>query len=120
MNYLPTQLNASDRPTVVEAALELLDQSNAFARTPIDRITGDAITTLGPPTTGTRIKDELYVDAAYAVWRCTVAGTSGTWQQECPAVVSVDPSDPPADYVIARTAEHLKLYYWSGAAWIAV
>lgn len=125
MNNLQSQINASDRPTVMEHNLQLLDTSLAFMLTPsLDLSVSPPATTivLGPPTAGTYVKDALWVDAAYAVWRCTVGGTPGTWQQERPAVCSVDPVAPPDGYVIARVAEYLKLYRWNagGAAWVAV
>jgi len=33
----------------------------------------------GPPASGTWSLDELYVDTARVVWRCTAAGTPGQW-----------------------------------------
>jgi hypothetical protein len=35
----------------------------------------------GPPTSGTHAQGELYVDSNGALYLCTAAGTSGTWQQ---------------------------------------
>src|SRR5262245_26538902 len=38
--------------------------------------------TAGAPTTGTWALDELYRDTDRVLWRCTVAGTPGTWVRE--------------------------------------
>jgi len=121
MNFLSSQLNAADRAIVNESNAQKLDTSLAFMLTPsIDPATNVATVNLGAPTAGTWPVDALWVDAARAIWRCTLAGTPGTWLQVAAAAVSVDPAGPPNDYTIARIAEHLKLYYWSGSAWTTV
>lgn len=38
-------------------------------------------TTSGPPTTGAHLKGEIVADDDNNLWRCTVAGTPGTWAQ---------------------------------------
>src|SRR5690349_6097370 len=52
---------------------------------------GSATTVIGPPTAGAHILDELWKDAWNGVWRCTVAGTPGTWRQETPAIRAGEP-----------------------------
>lgn len=56
----------------------------------------------GPPTSGTFVLDQLWKDALGGWWRCTVAGTPGTWRQEKAAIVASEPSSGtiPADYLI--------------------
>lgn len=119
MNHLATLLNAADRIVQTESNFEALDESMAFALNP-SKVAGVATTDMGAPTTGEHYVGELWADVNCAVWRCTVAGTPGTWVQITPAVVSADPVGAPADYVIARTAEWLKKYYWDGDSWEAV
>jgi hypothetical protein len=47
---------------------------------------------VGPPTIGTWAVDEIYIDAHRQEWRCTVAGTPGTWER-------LGGVDTAADYV---------------------
>jgi hypothetical protein len=44
--------------------------------------------TSGPPTAGTWALDELYWDSDRKVWRCSVAGTPGTWVPYIPGSVT--------------------------------
>ncbi|HOY59767.1 MAG TPA: hypothetical protein PK640_16735 [Verrucomicrobiota bacterium] len=41
--------------------------------------------TIGPPTSGTRVLAEFWRDALGGEFRCTGAGTAGTWIQIRPA-----------------------------------
>lgn len=121
MNYLASQLNAADRATINENNAQKLDRSLAFCETPtIDPATGEVNTLTGPPTDGAHVLGELWLDQNLARYRCTVAGTPGTWLQVGPAVVTADPAGVPDNYVISRAVEYLKLYRWDGAAWQAV
>jgi hypothetical protein len=54
------------------------------------------------PTAGTRVLGELWKDSLGAWWKCTAAGTPGTWQQILPAAVSADPSSGtiPTGYLV--------------------
>jgi hypothetical protein len=119
MNELSSIENVSNRVAVHEANLEVLDRSLAFALNP-SLVDGVATAVMGPPAAGTFYLNKLWVDVNGAIYKCTVAGTPGTWIQIQPAVVTVDPVGAPNDYVIARSAEWLKLYYWDGGAWVAV
>jgi hypothetical protein len=47
---------------------------------------------IGPPTSGERVLGELLKESLGGWWRCTAAGTPGTWQQVLPAAVAADPS----------------------------
>jgi hypothetical protein len=47
-------------------------------------------TVIGPPTLGERVLGELWKDSLGGWWRCTAAGTPGTWQQVLPAAVAAD------------------------------
>ena len=53
---------------------------------------GSPTTIIGPPTNGTRVLNEFWRDALGGEWRCTGAGTPGTWIQIGPAAVTADPS----------------------------
>lgn len=85
---------------------------------------GVATTTIGPPTTGAHVLDELWKDAWMATWRCTSAGTPGTWRQETAAVRAGEPGSGtiPTGYFIHDSTElmatkvHLGAYAWRLAA----
>ncbi len=44
-------------------------------------------TVTGPPTTGARVLGELWMDQTLAGWRCTAAGSPGTWVKARPAML---------------------------------
>jgi hypothetical protein len=119
MNHLQSVENVSNRVAVTESNFEAIDESRAFALNPT-KVEGEETTDMGPPADGEHYLGELWTDVNCAEYRCTVAGTPGTWKQIRPAVVDVDPVGAPNDYVIARSAEWLKLYYWDGGVWVAV
>lgn len=121
MNFLFSQTNAADRAAVNETNAGKLDRSLAFCEVPsIDPATGVATVNPGAPAAGAHVVGELWMDVNLAKFRCTVAGSPGTWIQVAPAVVGADPAGVAAGYVIARTANYLKMYRWDGAAWQAV
>ncbi|MCZ7641326.1 MAG: hypothetical protein M5U12_37880 [Verrucomicrobia bacterium] len=53
---------------------------------------GSPTTIIGPPISGARVLNEFWRDALCGEWRCTGAGTPGTWIQTLPAAVAADPS----------------------------
>lgn len=53
---------------------------------------GVPTTTIGPPTTGAHVLDGIRKGALGGVWKCTLAGTPGTWKQIRPAGVMADPA----------------------------
>ncbi|HOB98840.1 MAG TPA: hypothetical protein PKM43_08870 [Verrucomicrobiota bacterium] len=63
---------------------------------------GSPTTGIGPPTSGTRALAEFWRDALGGEWRCTEAGTPGTWIQIRPPPVTADPSTRaiPTGYLI--------------------
>jgi len=68
-------------------------------------------TTIGPPTSGTRVLNESWRDALGGEWVCTGAGTPGTWMQIRPAAVTADPASGtiPTGYLIRDvTTGHIK------------
>lgn len=86
------------------------------------RQSGAATLLIGPPTSGARVLNERWVDAWGASWRCTVAGSPGTWWQETPAARSGEPSTGtiPTGYLILdvtgnifRRKVHLGGYRWA-------
>ena len=64
-------------------------------------------TTIGPPTTGSHVLDEIWKDALGGVFKCTVAGTPGTWKQILPAAVTADPASGtiPTGYLILNVTQ---------------
>jgi hypothetical protein len=119
MINLLTLLNAADRAAVSETNFQRLDTSLAFMLTPSETLDGDPTTALGPPTEGTFILHQLWVDALGAIWRCTVAGTPGTWIQVQAAVV--DDTDGlagiPNNYLIVTPSQRWAQFYYDGANW---
>lgn len=117
MNNLLDLTNAGDKGAVAETNFQRIDISLAFGLTPSLDLTGAPTANLGPPTGGAFLLGQFWVDAALAVWRCTVAGAPGQWIQQCPAVVTANPANAPADYWIVRADEHFAQFYYDGAAW---
>ena len=64
-----------------------------------------------PPNSVTHVLDEFWRDALGGEWRCTAAGTPGTWIQIRPAAVTADPASGtiPTGYLILNvTTGHIK------------
>src|SRR6185436_10039699 len=112
MNNLLSQANAGDARAVVETNLQRLDVSLAFGITPSLELSGLPTAVLGAPAAGTFVLGQFWVDAKLAIWRCTVAGTPGTWVQQTPAVVTANPAGAPAEYLIKRADLHWAEFYW--------
>ncbi len=72
---------------------------------------GSPTTVIGPLASGRHVFDECWSDALGVEWRCTEAGTPGTWIQISSAAVTVDPSSGtiPVGYLILNvTTGHIK------------
>ena len=83
---------------------------------------GSPTTVIGPPTSGARVLNEFWRDALGGEWRCTGAGTPGTWLQIRPAAVTADPSSgtiPPGYLILNVTTGHLK-HHAGGYSWTTV
>ena len=120
MNFLLSQLNAADRAAIIESNFQRLDSSPAFTQTPsVDPATQAPTINLGGPAVGTWAQYALWVDAACALWRCTVAGTPGTWVQVQAAIVQdVDPLlNIPLNYLIVTPSQRWAQFFWDGHNW---
>lgn len=74
---------------------------------------------VGPPTAGGHQKDELWVDAAYGVWRCTTAGAPGVWIQHLAGVGSVFPGGAvPVGYEFIHDGQGRSRLRWDGVSWV--
>jgi hypothetical protein len=82
-----------------------LNPAEVFKQEPT-YVSGVPTATVGPPTTGSHVLNEIWKDAFEGVWKCTMAGTPGTWKQMLPAAVTADPSSGtiPTGYVILNVA----------------
>lgn len=122
IGFLFSILTASNRVAQTETNFESIERE-VFTLKPT-LVSGIENTLVGPPTTGDRLKGELWMDSLCAKWRCTVAGAPGTWRQQEPAIVATAdrPAAPPDGYWILDETEHFKAYYWDdgGTAWVAV
>lgn len=74
----------------------------------------------GPPTAGTFIVGDVWVDSLGAKFRCTVAGTPGTWVQIAPAFVAAFPGSPLTNYLVAWESEGWRQYFYNGSIWVPV
>jgi hypothetical protein len=117
MNNLQDLTNASDKGAICETNFQILDDSLAFGMAPSLTLAGAATALLGPPVAGAFVLGQFWVDTALAIWRCTVAGSPGTWIQQTPAVVQADPAGAPANYFTLRSDLHWQRRYFDGAAW---
>jgi hypothetical protein len=119
MINLLTLLNAADRAAVSETNFQRLDNSLAFMLTPSDTLDGDPTDVLGPPAEGAFVLHQLWVDSLGAIWRCTLAGTPGTWIQVQAAVVEdVDGlAAIPNNYLIVTPSQRWAQFYYDGANW---
>jgi hypothetical protein len=109
--------NAADVVALTATNFELLT-SEVFKQEPT-YVAGMPTTTIGPPTTGSHVLDEIWKDALGGVFKCTVAGTPGTWKQILPAAVTSDPSSGtiPTGYLIFNVTQgtfkrHAGAYDW--------
>lgn len=80
---------------------------------------GTPTTIIGPPTSGARVEHEFWRDALGGEWRCTAAGTPGTWVQIRPAAVTADPSSGtiPTGYLTLNVAESALKVHAGSYAW---
>ena len=97
--------NAADFVALTQTNFEILT-SEVFKHEPT-YVAGVPITTIGPPTTGSHVLNEIWKDALGGVFKCTTAGTPGTWRQVLPAAVTADPSSGtiPTGYLILNVAQ---------------
>jgi hypothetical protein len=118
-NYLQTLTGAADSRAVAQSNFDKIDESLAFMQK-ATKVNGIANTLNGPPTTGTYVLHGLWVDQNGGIWRCTVAGTPGTWVMITPAFLAAFPTGTIATgYRVRRTDENHKEYYYDGAVWKA-
>jgi hypothetical protein len=82
--------NAADFLALTETNFEILTPE-VFKQEPT-YASGAPTTTVGPPTTGSHVLNEIWKDALGGVFKCTVAGTPETWKQILPAAVTADPT----------------------------
>lgn len=122
IGFLISILNASNRVAQTETNFESLERE-VFTLKPT-LLDGVANTIVGPPDSGEHLESEIWVDSLLAKWRCTVAGTPGTWQQISPAIVATAdrPATPPDGYWVRDTDDHFKEYWYDAGtpAWTEV
>jgi hypothetical protein len=109
--------NAADFVALTETNFEILT-AEVFKHEPT-YVAGVPTSTIGAPTTGSHVLDEIWKDALGGVWKCTVAGTPGTWMQIVPAAVTADPATGtiPTGYLILNVTtgglkRHAGGYVW--------
>jgi hypothetical protein len=109
--------DAADFVTLTQDNFEILTEE-LFKVTPTYE-NGSPNTIIGPPTAGNRVLGELWKDSLGAWWKCTAAGSPGTWQQILPAAVTADPSSGtiPTGYLVLSVGtgdvkRHAGGYVW--------
>lgn len=112
--------NAADHVTLVQDNFEILSEE-LFKLTPTHQ-NGVPTTVIGPPTVGSHVLGELWRDSLGGLFRCTVAGTPGTWVQILPAAVAADPAAGtiPAGYVIWSVGSGTFKRHAGGYVWEVV
>ncbi len=112
--------NAADFVALTQTNFEILT-AEVFKQE-ATYVSGVPTTTIGPPTTGSHVLNELWKDALGAMFKCTAAGTPGTWKQMLPAAVTADPSSGsiPTGYLILNVTQgtlkrHAGSYAWQTA-----
>jgi len=82
-------------------------------------VSGVPTTTIGPPTTGSHVLNEIWKDALGGVFKCTVASTPGTWKRILPAGVTADPSSGtiPTGYQIFNVTQGTFKRHAGGYSW---
>ena len=109
--------NAADFVALTETNFEIITAEVFKAES--THVSGVPTTTIGPPTTGAHVLDEVWKDALGGVFKCSVAGTPGTWKQIMPAAVTADPlsGSIPTGYLILNVTQgtlkrHAGAYDW--------
>ena len=109
--------NAADFVALTETNFEILT-AEVFKQEPT-YVSGVPTTTIGPPTTGSHVLNEIWKDALGGVFKCTVAGAPGTWKQILPAGVTADPSSGtiPTGYLIFNVTQGTLKRHAGGYSW---
>jgi hypothetical protein len=109
--------NAADFVALTETNFEILT-AEVFKAEPT-YVSGVPTITIGPPTTGAHVLNEIWKDALGGWWRCTAAGTPGTWRQVLPAPVAADPSSGtvPTGYLILNVTQGTCKRHTGGYVW---
>jgi hypothetical protein len=109
--------NAADFVALTETNFEILT-AEVFKQE-ATYISGVPTTTVGPPTTGSHVLNEIWKDALGGVFKCTVAGAPGTWKQILLAAVTADPSSGtiPTGYLIVNVTQGTLKRHAGGYSW---
>ncbi|MCL4181639.1 MAG: hypothetical protein KJ072_28365 [Verrucomicrobia bacterium] len=109
--------NAADFVALTETNFEILT-SEVFKHEPA-YVAGVPTTTIGPPTTGSHVLNEVWKDALGGAFKCTAAGGPGTWKQILPAGVTADPSSGtiPTGYLILNVTQGTLKRHAGGYSW---
>jgi len=80
---------------------------------------GSPTAIIGPSTSGPRVLNEFWRDALGGEFRCTVAGTPGTWMQTKPAAVTADPASGmiPTGYLVWNVTDGAVKRHAGSSSW---
>ena len=109
--------NAADFVALTQTNFEILT-AEVFKQDPT-YVSGVPTATVGPPTSGTHVLNEVWKDALGGGFKCTVAGTPGTWKQILPAAVTADPATGtiPTGYLILNVTQGTLKRHAGGYSW---
>jgi hypothetical protein len=109
--------NAADFVALTETNFEILT-AEVFKQEPT-YVSGVPTITIGPPTTGSHVLNEIWKDALGGAFKCTAAGTPGTWKQILPAAATADPSSGtiPTGYLILNVTQGTLKRHAGGYSW---
>jgi hypothetical protein len=112
--------NAADFVALTQTNFEILT-AEVFKQEPT-YVSGVPTTTIGPPTTGSHVLNEIWRDALGGVFKCTVAGAPGTWKQILPAGVTADPATGtiPTGYLVLNVTQGTLKRHAGGFSWEAI
>ena len=112
--------NAADFVALTETNFEILT-AEIFKQEPT-YVSGVPTTTVGPPTSGAHLLDEIWKDTLGGVFKCTVAGAPGTWKQILLAGVTPDPGSGtiPTGYLIFNVTQGTLKRHAGGFSWESI
>jgi hypothetical protein len=112
--------NAADFVALTETNFEILT-AEVFKHEPT-YVAGVPTAKVGPPTTGSHVLNEIWKDALGGVFKCTAAGTPGTWKQILPAAVTADPASGTIStgYLILNVTQGTLKRHAGGFVWEAI
>ncbi len=109
--------NAADFVALTETNFEILT-AEVFKQEPT-YVSGASTAAVAPPATGSHVLNEIWKDTLGGVFKCTTAGTPGTWRQILPVAATADPATGtiPTGYLILNVSQGTLKRHAGGYSW---